>query len=39
MVGKIRQELVSPGRQEGKTVEQNMKALKSTLSIHIPLRD
>lgn len=38
-VGKIRRELVSPGRQERKTVEQNMKALKSTLSIHIPLRD
>ena len=25
--------------KRGKTVEQNMKALKSTLSIHIPLRD
>ena len=38
-VGKIRLECVSPGCQEGKTVDQNMKALKSTLSIHIPLRD
>lgn len=30
---------VSPGCQEGKTLEQNMKALKSTLSIYIPPRD
>lgn len=31
--------LVSPGCQKGKTVGQNIKALKSTLSIHIPQRD
>lgn len=35
----IRGELGSPGCKGRKTVEQNMKALKSTLSIHITLRD
>lgn len=36
---KTRQSLSHLNIKKGKTSEQNMKALKSTLSIHIPLRD